>query len=283
MEKRFSERIGKKVPRSKFQIDSMDMYLRNSLWNAITIALIKPLRESESLELSEFEDLVTEIWIEFLKEPVDQIPYATKNIASSLRDKFYQWNYLDVYDFIEFLSKKKIPYTKSSDFRKFCNIFLEKEFSAYKFVDSELTQVTDQVEIDTIESALQNSDTYGHDTVKIHLKTALLKLADRENPDYRNSIKESISAIESLCKRLTNEKGGGLEFALKKLKKETNLHASLEQALLKIYGYTSDSSGIRHALIIQENVDKEDAQFMLVACSAFVNYLIVKYDRMKKE
>ncbi|MCE2732204.1 MAG: hypothetical protein LW821_02440 [Flammeovirgaceae bacterium] len=68
----------------------MDLYLRNSSLNAITGTLIKPLGESESLELSKFEVLVTDIWIEFLKEPVDQLPYSTKNIESTLRYKFYQ-------------------------------------------------------------------------------------------------------------------------------------------------------------------------------------------------
>jgi len=33
---------------------------------------------------------------------------------------------------------------------------------------------------------------------------------------------------------------------------------------------------IRHSLLNEPNVDFEDAKFMLVACCAFVNYLISK-------
>jgi hypothetical protein len=46
--------------------------------------------------------------------------------------------------------------------------------------------------------------------------------------------------------------------------------------LSALYGYTSDSSGIRHALQDEPNLDFVDAKFMLVACSAFVNYLTDK-------
>jgi len=42
-------------------------------------------------------------------------------------------------------------------------------------------------------------------------------------------------------------------------------------------GYTSDKGGIRHGLKEEDhNVDIDEARFMLVTCSAFVNYLISK-------
>ncbi len=43
-----------------------------------------------------------------------------------------------------------------------------------------------------------------------------------------------------------------------------------------LYGYTSDSQGVRHALLDKgaPDVDETDALFMLGACAAFVSYLI---------
>jgi hypothetical protein len=64
--------------------------------------------------------------------------------------------------------------------------------------------------------------------------------------------------------------------ALKVLKLKIPIHPALEQGLLKIYGYTSDGDGIRHALTEEPNLDQEDAQFMMIVSSAFVNYLIAK-------
>jgi len=49
---------------------------------------------------------------------------------------------------------------------------------------------------------------------------------------------------------------------------------------LTVYGYTSDEKGIRHSLLEQSaKVHEEDARFMIVACSAFLNFLIVKADK----
>lgn len=55
--------------------------------------------------------------------------------------------------------------------------------------------------------------------------------------------------------------------------KTVNMHPALREAFQKLYGYTSDADGIRHALLKDSNLDFEDAKFMLVSCSAFINYL----------
>jgi hypothetical protein len=95
-------------------------------------------------------------------------------------------------------------------------------------------------------------------------------LSDREAPDYRNSIKESISAVESACRLVTGNKVATLADALKKV---SNLHPALSRAFTQLYGFTSDASGIRHSLTDEPNITYADAKFMLVACAAFASYL----------
>jgi hypothetical protein len=90
------------------------------------------------------------------------------------------------------------------------------------------------------------------------------------------SIKESISAVESAAKSVTGLKKATLDEALKELREKAGLHPALEKAFRSLYGYTSEADGIRHALMEEANVRFEDAKFMLVSCSAFVNYLISK-------
>jgi len=60
---------------------------------------------------------------------------------------------------------------------------------------------------------------------------------------------------------------------LKKTGDGDALHPALREALEKLYGYAGDDDGIRHALSDKSDLDSHDAKFMLVACSAFVNYL----------
>ena len=64
--------------------------------------------------------------------------------------------------------------------------------------------------------------------------------------------------------------------AIKKLEKDNSFHPAFISALDKLYGYSSGVSGIRHSLLDSDTVDFADAKFMLVACSAFVNYVRTK-------
>ena len=61
---------------------------------------------------------------------------------------------------------------------------------------------------------------------------------------------------------------------LRQLKKKIKIHPALEQAFIKLYGYTSNREGVRHALIEEQSVSSAEARFMLVCCSAFVNYIL---------
>lgn len=106
-------------------------------------------------------------------------------------------------------------------------------------------------------------------------------MGDREKPDYRNSIKESISAVEATAKIITGMEKATLTQALNEIETvgRPELHPNLKQGFANLYGWTSDDEGIRHSLKDKSNVDYEDASYMLSTCSAFANYLIVKADK----
>ena len=116
------------------------------------------------------------------------------------------------------------------------------------------------------------------DAVNIHLATVLELLSDRKSPDYRNSIKESISAVETLCKLITGNASATLGNALDLIEREgkVKIHPALKQAFDKLYGYASSADGIRHGMLKESDLLFEDAKFFLVACSGFVNYLLAK-------
>ncbi len=99
-------------------------------------------------------------------------------------------------------------------------------------------------------------------------------MSSRTNPDYRNSIKESISAVESLALQIAKDNSGTLGAILKRFEASKKLHPALKTAFSSLYGYTSDANGIRHALLEEPNLSKADARFMLICCSAFIHYAI---------
>jgi hypothetical protein len=79
---------------------------------------------------------------------------------------------------------------------------------------------------------------------------------------------------------ISDNKKDTLGTALIRIKDSLGLHPSLEKGFKQIYGYTSDEGGIRHALMENDNCDFEDAKYMLISCSGFVNYLIQKAIKM---
>lgn len=281
---KFSERIGKREIKVEIQIDEIDIKLKNGLWNVISLYFIEPMCRNPWLRETNFKNFLTAIWFSFFKEPIDEIPAHTDTIKTQLRKRFFSWDYLEIYDFIDFIiSIKNPPFDEDTLVDSF-NLILERELSAYRIIDYTLVPITNQQEIQTIENALSNSKQFNLKGVNIHLSESLSKLSNKTNPDFRNSIKESISAVESICQQITGDSKAELGKALKKLGSKLPIHGSLEQGFIKLYGYTSNSDGIRHAMMDESNLELEDALYMLVSCSSFINYLIskaVKLDILK--
>lgn len=155
----------------------------------------------------------------------------------------------------------------------FNNLF-EREFVGYRFVNRKITPITNQQEAESIENAVNSP----YKDVNNHLDKALILLSDREHPDYPNSIKESITAVEALALIITGADRGQATLGkmLGELENDgVKIHPALKDAFNKLYGYTSDAKGIRHAGKLDgSDATFEEAKYMLVSCSAFVNYLI---------
>jgi hypothetical protein len=237
------------------------------------------IEKRQYLYESPFKSFVESIWFSFFKEPIDQIPYSTDSVLSELRNRFFSWNYLDTYDFIDFVASSEALFNYE-EFIKASNFILKRELSGYRFVNGQLAPITNDQEIGEIEKAITAASDKSLVGIKTHLSEALNKLSDKKSPDYRNSIKESISAVESICQVITGDSKAELGKALKTLSSKLPIHGALEQGYIKIYGYTSDGDGIRHAMMDESSLDQEDALYMLISCSSFINYLMTKADKM---
>lgn len=280
---RFSQRKGFKPIKSVLQVDGVDMDLRNSLWNTIDAGFWKcfgSYYDHSGSTADEVRALVRGMWADYFKAPTDLLSPKWSEVYLGLRKHYFSCEWYEVYDFIEYIAENfNFEYEFSHlnpKFVSYCNSILEREMSAYRLVGKKITQITDEEEIAEIEEALKLNHLA---PIKVHLKSALDLMTNRMSPNYRNSIKESISAVEALGIKISNNPKASLGDALKEIDKKTKLHRALKQAFSSLYGYTSDAEGIRHALLDESNLNFEDAKFMLVACSAFINYLVVKADQ----
>jgi hypothetical protein len=271
----FSERKGFSPPRQTVQTGGMSDELRNSLWNALHLAVW----ESDGFlhdrygKLPKIDDFSAHLWFRYFKKPIDERPtYAYDNrserILKIIRDYFFGAKWYEVYDFIEFVVaafNTEIP-----RLAEFINRVLTTEMSAFRFIEGTLIDITDEQERTMLEEALADTR---FSAVAAHLDRALALLADRKQPDYRNSIKESISAVEAMARLVSVNDKATLGEALKVLEKNGKLHVALKDGFSKLYGYTNDGDGIRHAMLDEPKLVQADAKYFLLSCTSFVNYL----------
>ena len=269
---RFSERIGPRVGRELLQRESMDTDLRVAIWNQILALVLEDASDHNVLEAASRYKFYRRLWDEFFHVPLDDLPWKPDAFIRTIRKTFdvAQWD--EVYDLVEWLGSN-LPGYDAKVFRAAINTTLEREMSAYRFAGTTLVPITNELELAAIGNALTAAK--GWDAVEAHLITAATKLADRKEPDYRNSVKESVSAVEAACRQIVGDQKATLGDALKALTPAgVVLHPALREAWLKLYGYTSDANGIRHSLTEKSDLTFAEAKYFLVACSAFCHYLI---------
>ncbi|MGH8145994.1 MAG: AbiJ-NTD4 domain-containing protein [Rhodanobacteraceae bacterium] len=266
---RFSQRIGKARVSDVVQTEGMSDSLRNSLWNVLDQCIWSErtfLKNRNRNGPGFVDELSRDLWFNFFKLRIDSRPEYGFQILDQIRKYFFSCEWYQVYDFIEFV----VQNYEILGLIESTNKVLERELSGFRLIDGLFTPVSDASEREAIENALAPGPFAG---VHVHLHQALQHLASRDQPDYRNSIKESISAIESAVCELSGNPKAALGDGLKILERGGKLHNALRNGFSAIYGYTSDAHGIRHAMLEEAKLDEADAKFFLVSSAAFINYL----------
>lgn len=278
----FSEKYGYKEPKT-IQYECISDELRCRIWNLFYQSEIK----EGGLSSQRFNTVL--YGGQTIEEKiVDRLGLLVNSAAKGQKPEeqlkkriltLFRW--YEVYDFVDIHLSYLNGDEKKERIKKYNEVF-EQEKAGYRIVSGEIAPITNEGEIKTIE---QSTNTI-FESVNQHMQKALNLYADIKEPDYENSIKESISAVEAMCCIITGVSGANssLGKTIKKLKeKGIHIHSSMENAFSSLYGYTSDEDGIRHGGIDFKNAPAEDAKYMLISCSAFVNYLIEKYQKIEEK
>ena len=224
------------------------------------------------------KDLIQNVFADSNHLPIGY-RYNWENLYPSIEKVIMEAPYNEVLDLLWYICYWLSVATNKcfNIFQKRFNDLFEREYVGYRFITGKIVPITDKIEMQEIEKAVQTP----FEGARVQLQKALGFLSDREHPDYKNCVKESISAVESVCKVLANDPKAELGKALKSLiANGLNIHGSLKSAILALYGYASDEGGIRHAERETEStVTFEEAKFMMVTCSAIVNYLVAEYGK----
>lgn len=281
----FSERKGIKHFSDIVQVNSLNERTRNKLYTATEEIFGLMDNYSERLQNCFIEFIYEELFSLTKRDIPRGYTYSSYSHTSVFNEIYNIINtedYSDVLTFIEGVIKVFSIIDKDtgnmlnleSRYTNIISNIFKTENVNYRIVNGIVTDLLSEETIKEIEETLENPYT----VVANHYSKALELLY--RTKDYDNSIKESISSVESICQILTGNDKATLGDALKLLKDE--IHPAMKSAFEKLYGYTSDANGIRHSNGLGEgNSTFEEAKYMLISCSAFVNYLKENFEEGK--
>lgn len=256
--------------------NQFSLALRNRLWNIISRnyfpyeILLTPLYKT-----GPYYSFIYEIYDLHFKEDTDIVSHerfqTVKHFQGKIKSKYYHLNSKGICAFLEFIITNDVTNVDVKKFVHECNLIFRNAQVDYHLFDKKIVRTDSELEKRELEYAASSPYT----PVSQHLIAASILLYD-DSPSYRNSIKESISAIESLLILVTKDPKSSFSKGMNKLAAKFKLSPVLKSAFEKLYGYTSSEGGIRHAMTASSSVDEDDARFMLIICIAFTNYVIRK-------
>lgn len=280
----FSEREGF-VPMKVYQVATIDAETRNRIYTQI-FDFLHPSHDRYDDNDRAYRaskqawDIVyhRHFWAEFLSKPIDEYMHR-EDCEAYVRSMLLAddpWH--RVFDFVEYLLEQCTHGFEYEDLNDIynknrgaslthaINRVLGESKVGYKIIDNIFVPISSEQEKQEVEKACSTA----FHGANQHIKKAITLLANRKDPDYENSIKESISAVESIAKEITKK-----EKPLNALTQSLQLHSSFKEAIDKLYNWTSTDGGIRHGASSKSlTPDQNTACFMLVICSSFVNYII---------
>lgn len=210
--------------------------------------------------------------VERLLKPVDTFSEWKSDAFSEVKEQLFNNNYISFFGFIQHvLRDRRCP----PFIRQAVPAVLKMHRAAYRVVDGDtIAPFATEAEGATAQRALDDLKSAGMDGARSHLRNAMSSLTAGA---WADSVRESIHSVESVARTIASGTKT-LGPALTEIEKQLGMHPALKSGFGSIYGFASDTGGIRHALLDKGDaqVDEVDAMFMLGACSAFVTYLVQK-------
>ena len=259
-DKLFSERMGFAQPKP-VQIHELDVDARTALYNAY-------LDMCRKFNLYGHENFWRAVAARFLKMVAN---HPATQIREEIDKIFFYDDWHRPFSFVEFLHRILVGHSNTSGrdpwFSEKINEALKQENVGWRFSKGLFVSVQTEEEQETIERAMDAP----YDGAREQIRRAVSLFSARPDPDYANSIKDSIGAVESICKEITGKE----KFSDAVNKLGIPMHPAFQKAAKQLYGFTSDEAGVRHAATGEPplQVNQATARYMLIVCSAMVNFI----------
>ena len=269
----FAQREGRAPLPEPMRLEYVSKKFRQLVW----LSIESEIRHSINYGYSEFFDIINLYFFEIHEEFHDEVTDFPR-CKHLLRQIITDGNYHEILTLVEFfLRKEDLDHDLKDQLREVfdkCQIaYFIEDINKLPTIVPRITKESGDVTRQAIE-AIDKANMAGAST---HLRQAAEHINAKK---YANSIVDSIHAVESVARIIDPKATRTLTPALDSLQKSGLLkHPALKEAFSKLYGYTSDEQGIRHALLDKgsPDVDLDEAMFMFGACASFAAYLVNKY------
>lgn len=300
----FSQRYGYEPLPDPMQLEHIPDDLRRAIWNT-TLAFLQMDRGqyvSSMGALAAVPDqqtfiIIREVLGEFLKLPHDEID---ANVRFNERHTKYEeakeiilrGAFNRVLDLIEIVANLPDRPKGTDNFIGTIQHQFEQHAAAYWLDTSsrpfQFFPRSNKEQGEATQKAIETIRESGMNGASTHLREAAkhIKEAHINEQRFANSVRESIHAVESVARIIDPQSSKILTPALNSLERAGLLkHPVLKQGFEKLYGYTNDEQGIRHALLDRDSSDVglDEAIFMFGACASFAAYLVNKRRQMNQQ
>ncbi|MDE0527410.1 MAG: hypothetical protein OXH85_01730 [Truepera sp.] len=277
----FSQRYGYEPLPEPMRLEELSNDLRREIWNAVRELLLGKSVHGR-VHGRDFsyagKKFIERVLGQFLKRPEDRISTEYAGVMNGIRKWVLEGVFNSTLDLVQIMvndrdtTKDFVKRAKSLFDQHAAAYWLDMSGQPYQFFprgSKEQGEATQQA-IETLRES-------NMDGAATHLRHATEHINAQR---YANSIVDSIHAVESVARMIDPEASNKLGSALNSLEKAGLLkHTALKEAFKKLYGYTSDEQGIRHALLDRDSSDVglDEAMFMFGACASFASYLVNKH------
>lgn len=283
---KFSDRIGHTTPVTLLQLEGMSDSLRTRLWSVLYQNLWNlfvggaPLFGDGDEGYVHRKWIIEQYWIHHLKIPIDALRFHPERTGEyralqRIRSQHFDTEWYEVYNTIEYIIER-MDTKRSAILSREINLTLEGEVAGYRIIDRHVVPIANEAEVESVASVVAIPD----GDVRRHFQRAIELLSVKPEPQFGNVIKESVSALEALAKRITQDPNATLSSAVKKIRDDEFIHPALVEVMNKIYGFAGDASGARHSLKAgQPEPGFDEAKLILVTCASIAHYIIAKSDQ----
>ena len=283
----FSQREGKASLPEPMRLEHVSEDFRNLVWLAVDNAIEQGKAMDGDIDLGCYEGsasmylIVSDYAFKVLHWPHDHIDHVPREHQGFLRKTILEENYDQVLTLVEFILRHNscLPNLQEDLENAFKEVPLAYAVQTIKDLPTIVPSFSEESGVAT-QQAIETIEQSGPAGAKTHLHDAVEAINEKR---YADAVRESIHAVESVARTIDPNAGKTLGPALTSLEKAGVLnHPSLRDGFKKIYGYTSDKQGIRHALLEEgaADVDLDDAVFMFGACASFAAYLVNRHKQL---